>query len=48
MSDEHLHSRLVALLRTLKPKGKEPNSTKVLNVWIDQAAGTLGDEARWG
>lgn len=48
MSDEHVHSRLAALLRTLKPKGKEPNSTKVLNVWIDQAAATLGDEAKGG
>jgi len=30
MSDEHLGSRLAALLRTLKPKTKEPVSTKVL------------------
>ena len=45
MSDEHLGSRLAALLRTLKPKTKEPVSTKVLNTWIAQAEGKLGDEA---
>lgn len=48
MSDEHLGSRLTALLRTLKPKTKEPVSTKVLNTWIAQAEGKLGDEARGG
>jgi len=48
MSDEHLGSRLAALLRTLKPKTKEPVSTKVLNTWIAQAEGQLGDEARGG
>lgn len=48
MSDEHLGSRLAALLRTLKPKTKEPVSTKVLNTWIAQAEGKLGDEARGG
>ncbi|MHB1289390.1 nucleotidyl transferase AbiEii/AbiGii toxin family protein [Georgenia sp.] len=48
MSDEHLGSRLAALLRTLKPKTKEPVSTKVLNAWIAQAEGQLGDEARGG
>ncbi len=48
MSDEHLGSRLAALLRTLKPKTKEPVSAKVLNTWIAQAEGTLGDEARGG
>ncbi len=48
MSDEHLGSRLAALLRTLKPKTKEPVSTKVLNTWIAQAEGKLGDEAQGG
>jgi len=48
MSDEHLGSRLAALLRTLKPKPKEPVSTKVLNTWIAQAEGKLGDEAKGG
>lgn len=33
MNDEHLGSRLAALLRTLKPKTKEPVSAKVLNTW---------------
>lgn len=48
MSDEHAGSRLAGLLRTLKPKTKEPVSTKVLNTWIAQAEGKLGDEARGG
>lgn len=48
MSDEHLGSRLAALLRTLTPKTKEPVSTKVLNTWIAQAEGKLGDEAKGG
>lgn len=48
MSDEYLGSRLAALLRTLKPKSKEPVSAKVLNTWIAQAEGKLGDEARGG
>jgi hypothetical protein len=48
MSDEHLGSRLAALLRTLKPKTKEPVSTKVRNTWIAQAEGKLDEEARGG
>lgn len=48
MSDEHVGSRLAALLRTLKPKSKEPVSTKALNTWIAQAEGKLGEEARGG
>ena len=48
MSDDHLGSRLAALRRTLKPKTKEPVSTKVPNPWIAQAEGKLGDEARGG
>lgn len=48
MSDEHLASRLAALLRTLKPKAKQPVSTKVLNTWIAQAEGKLGDDAKGG
>lgn len=46
MSDDRVASRLAALLRTLKPKTKEPVSTKVLNNWIAQAEGALGDEAK--
>ncbi len=48
MSDEQLGSRLAALLRGLEPKAKEPASTKVLNTWIAQAEGKIGDEARGG
>lgn len=48
MSDEQLGSRLAALLRTLEPKAKERVSTKVLNTWIAQAEGKIGDEARGG
>lgn len=48
MIDERMGSRLAALLATLKPKAKQPVSTKVLNSWIAQAEGQLGDEARGG
>ncbi|UYM06070.1 nucleotidyl transferase AbiEii/AbiGii toxin family protein [Solicola gregarius] len=48
MTNEHVGSRLVALLKILKPKTKQPVSTKVLNTWIAQAEGQLGDEARGG
>lgn len=48
MNEEHVGSRLAALLATLKPKTKQPVSTKVLNTWIAQAEGQLGDEARGG
>lgn len=48
MADEHLGSRLAALLATLKPKPKQPVSTKVLNAWIAQAEPQLGDEAKAG
>ncbi len=48
MSDERMESRLAALLATLKPKTKQPVSTKVLNGWIAQAERSLGDEARGG
>ena len=48
MSDERMGSRLTALLRMLAPKGKQPVSTKVLNTWIAQAEGKIGDEARGG
>lgn len=48
MSDERVGSRLAALLRTLAPKAKEPVSAKVLNTWIAQAEGKLGDEAKGG
>lgn len=48
MSDEHVNSRLAALLATLKPKTKQPISTRVLNTWIAQAEGQLGDEAKGG
>lgn len=48
MTDDQVRSKLAALLRTLKPKTKEPVSAKVLNTWIAQAEGQLGDEARGG
>lgn len=48
MTDESFGSRLAALLRTLKPKAKAPVSTSVLNGWISQAEGQLGDEAKGG
>ena len=48
MTDDHVRSKLAALLRTLKPKRKEPVSAKVLNTWIAQAEGQLGDEAKGG
>lgn len=48
MSDERLGSRLAALLGTLKPRSKQPASVRVLNTWIAQAEGELGDEAKGG
>jgi len=48
MADERFGSRLADLLRTLKPKEKEPVSVTVLNNWIAQAEGKLGDEAKGG
>ena len=48
MTDEHISSRLAALLSTLKPKAKQPMSANVLNTWIAQAEGQLGDEAKGG
>ncbi|MEX1105036.1 MAG: nucleotidyl transferase AbiEii/AbiGii toxin family protein [Ilumatobacteraceae bacterium] len=48
MTDDHFGSRLAELLKTLKPKTKQPVSTKVLNTWIAQAEGQLGDEAKGG
>ncbi|MCO5316677.1 MAG: nucleotidyl transferase AbiEii/AbiGii toxin family protein [Solirubrobacterales bacterium] len=48
MNDEPFGSRLAVLLRTLKPKAKQPVSTRVLNSWIAQAEGQLGEEARGG
>lgn len=48
MSDEALSSRLTELLRTLKPKDKQPVSAAVLNNWITQAESKLGPEASGG
>lgn len=48
MTDERTSSRLATLLATLRPKTKQPVSTKVLNTWIAQAEDQLGDEARGG
>ena len=48
MTDEHAGSRLAAMLRALTPKAKEPVSAKVLNTWIAQAEGKIGDEAKGG
>lgn len=48
MSDERISSRLAAMLHTLKPKTKQPTSATVLNNWIAQAEGRLGQEAKGG
>lgn len=48
MPDEPVGSRLADLLRTLKPKTKQPVSTTVLNSWIAQAEEQLGEEAKAG
>ena len=48
MNHERLGSRLAALLRTLTPKTKQPASAAVLNQWIAQAEGKLGQDARGG
>ncbi|GAB7143113.1 nucleotidyl transferase AbiEii/AbiGii toxin family protein [Mycobacterium riyadhense] len=48
MSHERFDSRLAALLRTLTPKTKQPASAAVLNQWIAQAEGKLGQEAKGG
>lgn len=48
MTNDHIGSRLAALLRTLTPKTKQPASTKVLNAWIAQGEGKLGEEAKAG
>lgn len=48
MADELNGSRLAAMLALLKPKTNHPVSARVLNTWIAQAEGQLGDEARGG
>ena len=48
MTDEKLDSPPAALLKTLPLKSKQPASVKVLNAWIAQAEGRLGDEAKGG
>ena len=48
MTDDHVGCSLAALLKTLKPKGMKPVSAKVLNTWIAQAEGQLGDEVNGG
>ncbi|MBA3741344.1 nucleotidyl transferase AbiEii/AbiGii toxin family protein [Sporichthya sp.] len=48
MSDEPVGSRLADLLRTLKPKDRQPVSAAVLNNWIFQAESKLGPEASGG
>jgi hypothetical protein len=48
MADENFDSRLAILVKTLPPKTKQPASATVLNAWIAQAEGRLGDEATGG
>ncbi len=48
MGDEAVGSRLAELLRTLKPKAKQPVSATVLNTWIAQAESKLGPDASGG
>ncbi|MGO1592126.1 MAG: nucleotidyl transferase AbiEii/AbiGii toxin family protein [Ancrocorticia sp.] len=39
---------MAAILGALRPKSKQPASAKVLNVWIAQAEGQVGEEAQGG
>ena len=48
MGGDPIASRLSALLSRLAPKAKQPVSATVLNKWIAQAEGELGEEARSG
>lgn len=48
MSEALAGSGPAALLGTLKPKTKQSVSTDVLNIWITQAEGQLGDEVKAG
>ncbi|KAE8129137.1 MULTISPECIES: nucleotidyl transferase AbiEii/AbiGii toxin family protein [Bifidobacterium] len=48
MGNKRMESRLAGLLGMLKPKTKQPVSTKVLNGWIAQAERALGNEAKGG
>lgn len=48
MSDDHIRSPLSQSLSSLKPKAKQPASTRVLNTWIAQAEGKMGAEAGGG
>lgn len=48
MGDERGGSRLAAQLRKLTPKAKQPASARILDTWIAQAEGKLGDEAKAG
>lgn len=48
MTDEPVESRIAVLLRALAPKTKQPVSATVLNKWIAQAEGKLGQEAKGG
>lgn len=41
-------SRVAALLRSLPPKEKQPNSKNVLDAWIAQASNRLGPDAEAG
>ena len=41
MGNKRMESRLAGLLGMLKPKTKQPVSTKVLNAWITQAERSL-------
>lgn len=48
MRDDQAKSRIAAILSALEPKNKQPASTKVLNAWIAQAEGKVGEEAQAG
>lgn len=48
MSDDYIRSPLSQSLSSLKPKAKQPASTRVLNTWIAQAEGKMGAEAGGG
>ena len=48
MSDDPASSRLNDLFGNLKPKAKQPMSARMLDAWVQQAEGKLGDEAKAG
>ena len=48
MSDNQTDAKLTELLRTLKPRGKQPASAKILDGWIAKANDALDQDAQGG